>query len=72
MLYFDTDSVIYVSPTGQHLLPLGDFLGDLTDELNGGYITEFVSGGKPVLSLDKHILQVRNNIRTEPTLVKRR
>lgn len=45
VLYFDTDSVIYVSPTGAHLLPLGDFLGDLTDELGGGHITEFISGG---------------------------
>lgn len=45
VLYFDTDSVIYVSETGKHLLPLGDYLGDLTDECDGGHITEFVSGG---------------------------
>jgi hypothetical protein len=40
-----SDSVIYLSPTGEHLLPLGDYLGDLTDELDGGYIVEFASGG---------------------------
>jgi hypothetical protein len=45
VLYFDTDSVIYLSETGAHLLPLGDYLGELTDECNSGHITEFVSGG---------------------------
>ncbi|XP_053373006.1 uncharacterized protein LOC128546475 [Mercenaria mercenaria] len=41
-----TDSVIYVSRPGQYDPPLGDYLGELTDELDGGeYIVEFVSGG---------------------------
>ncbi|XP_044591938.1 uncharacterized protein LOC123270042 [Cotesia glomerata] len=48
VLYYDTDSVIYVS-NGNNDLPIGDFLGDLTDELEtygkGSYITSFVSGG---------------------------
>ena len=45
VLYYDTDSVIYVHKTGKPELPLGNYLGELTDELNGDYITTFVSGG---------------------------
>ena len=45
VLYYDTDSVIYVHEPGKPDPPLGDYLGDLTDELNGGYITMFLSGG---------------------------
>ncbi|XP_057335107.1 uncharacterized protein LOC130673909 [Microplitis mediator] len=51
VLYYDTDSVIYVSD-GSRDLPTGDFLGDLTDELEGygegSYISSFVSGGPKV------------------------
>ena len=49
VLYFDTDSVIYISKPGYPDLPTGDYLGELTDELaeygEGSYITEFVSAG---------------------------
>ena len=45
VLYYDTDSVIYVHKPGEPDPPLGNYLGDLTDELNGDYITSFVSGG---------------------------
>ena len=45
VIYYDTDSVVYVSRLGQFDPPLGDFLGQLTDELGGHYITEFVSAG---------------------------
>ena len=46
VLYYDTDSVIYVHKPGKPDPPLGNYLGDLTDELNAGdYITSFVSGG---------------------------
>ena len=45
VLYYDTDSVIYVHRPGEPSPPLGNYLGDLTDELNGDYITSFVSGG---------------------------
>ena len=50
LLYFDTDSLIYVSRPGTYDPPLGNFLGDMTDELEkpygaASYITEFVSGG---------------------------
>ena len=44
-LYYDTDSVIYIDD-GTLTIPLGDFLGDLTNELmDGEHILEFVSGG---------------------------
>ena len=45
VLYYDTDSVVYIHQPGKPDPPLGDYLGDLTDELNGGYITTFISGG---------------------------
>jgi hypothetical protein len=45
VLYYDTDSVIYVSKPGEPEPPLGNYLGDLTDELDGDHITAFVSGG---------------------------
>lgn len=32
-LYYDTDSVIYTCKDGEDTLPLGDYLGELTDEL---------------------------------------
>ncbi|XP_053117502.1 uncharacterized protein LOC128329802 isoform X3 [Hemicordylus capensis] len=45
-LYHDTDSVIYVSREGEYNPPLGNFLGELTNELPADqYITEFVSTG---------------------------
>ena len=46
VLYFDTDSALYIHRPGDKTPLLGDFLGDLTSELKPGrYITEFVSGG---------------------------
>ena len=46
VLYYDTDSVIYVHEPGKPDPPLGNYLGDLTDELDAGdYITTFISGG---------------------------
>ena len=44
-LYADTDSIIFGTTTGEDKLPLGDFLGDLTDEVSEGSMTHFVSGG---------------------------
>ena len=45
-LYFDTDSVIYRGKPGEAEIPLGDFLGDMSNELDDGdYITEFLSRG---------------------------
>ena len=46
VLYFDTDSIIYVSRPDDMVLPLGDYLGDLTSELDpGDSIQTFVSTG---------------------------
>ena len=46
VLYYDTDSVIYRQLPGQVTIPVGDFLGDMTNELDGeDHIVEFVSGG---------------------------
>ena len=43
VLYMDTDSVIYLYTDKP--LDTGDYLGDMTCELNGSFITEFVSCG---------------------------
>ncbi|KAK9720169.1 hypothetical protein QE152_g22256 [Popillia japonica] len=49
VLYYDTDSVIYISRPSEWDVPLGSFLGEMTDELEcyggGSYITTFASGG---------------------------
>ena len=45
VLYYDTYSVVYKWRPGQPSIAIGDFLGDMTDELDGDVITEFVSGG---------------------------
>lgn len=46
VLYFDTDSVIFTQKLGEWAPPVGDFLGDMTDEIpEGAKITTFVSGG---------------------------
>ena len=45
VLYYDTDSVIYAQKEGQPQIETGDYLGDMTDELDGDTIHEFVSGG---------------------------
>ena len=46
VLYFDTDSVIYTVRPGQPDIALGDYLGDMTNELDGDdIITEFTSAG---------------------------
>ena len=46
VLYYDTDSVIYISRDGQWEPEIGDYLGELTDELEeDNHIVSFVSGG---------------------------
>ena len=60
VLYYDTDSVIYVHEPCKPDPPLGDYLGDLTDELDpGDYITTFISGGP------KNYAYLTNNGKTE-------
>ena len=45
-LYADTDSIVFTSSTKDAYIPaLGDYLGDLTDEVPHGKITEFVTAG---------------------------
>ena len=44
VLYFDTDSIIYADD-GTKNIETGDMLGDMTDELSGKVITNFVSTG---------------------------
>lgn len=43
VLYFDTDSIIFTTEADKNP-PLGDYLGELTDELDGETIKVFVSG----------------------------
>nr|XP_049619738.1 uncharacterized protein LOC125994445 [Syngnathus scovelli]XP_049620140.1 uncharacterized protein LOC125994731 isoform X1 [Syngnathus scovelli] len=45
VLYTDTDSLVYTVKPGESVLALGDYLGDLTDELSNDSILEFVSAG---------------------------
>ena len=51
VLYYDTDSCIYLAENtpGEYKIPIGTFLGDMTNELEeygpGSYISHFVSAG---------------------------
>ena len=45
VLYYDTDSIIYLTQPDQPEPRLGNYIGDLTDELGGDHITVFASGG---------------------------
>ena len=42
ILYFDTDSIIHVDDNTKNV-KTGDMLGDMTDEISGKGITNFVS-----------------------------
>ena len=44
VLYFNTDSIIYVDNSTKNV-KTGDMLGDMTDEISGKGITNFVSTG---------------------------
>lgn len=45
LLYCDTDSIVFTVRPGEWEPPLGDYLGDLTDETPNNSITHFVTGG---------------------------
>ncbi|XP_060558044.1 uncharacterized protein LOC132718360 [Ruditapes philippinarum] len=45
VLHCDTDSVVFTSAQGEWDPPLGDFLGDLTDEVPNNQITRMITGG---------------------------
>ena len=72
VLYFDTDSV---SKDGEWEPPTGSYLGDLTDQLDGSYITTFASGGSKNYTYEtnqgKTVFKVRGitlNYRTLPKI----
>ena len=45
VLGYDTDSCWFYEQDGENTVPTGDILGELTDELGGGYITKWVGTG---------------------------
>ena len=45
VLGYDTDSCWFYEREGENTIPTGDSLGELTDELGGGYITKWVGTG---------------------------
>ena len=46
VLFFDTDTVIFTSQPNEWMLPFGDYLGELTNELDDDdHSTTFVSAG---------------------------
>ena len=46
VLYYDTDSIVYLTQPGHAEPRLGNYIGDLTDELGGDHTTVFASGGR--------------------------
>ncbi|XP_061764740.1 uncharacterized protein LOC133557872 isoform X1 [Nerophis ophidion] len=60
VLYTDTDSLIYTVNEGEVSLETGSYLGDLTDELGGDSIHEFVSAGPK--SYAYHTLQGKKTV----------
>ena len=63
VLYYDTDSIIFVSKTNDPEPPIGPYLGELTDELGGDYITTFVSGGPKNYSYRTNTNNVETKVR---------
>lgn len=46
VLYYDTDSVLFTQRPHERVLPLGDHLGEFTNDLDSGdHIVEFCSAG---------------------------
>ena len=63
VLYYDTDSVIFVSKPNDPEPPIGPYLGELTDELGGDYITAYVSGGPKNYSYRTNTDKVETKVR---------
>ena len=65
IMYGDTDSLVMIERPGEYLPPLGNYLGELTDEIDpkDGFIQTFVSGGPKnyamKLSNGKTIVKIR-------------
>ena len=45
VLGYDTDSCWFIGRKGRNTIPAGDSLGELTNELEGGYITKWTGTG---------------------------
>jgi len=64
VLYYDTDSVIFKKRPDQPDIPIGDFLGEMTNELDkDDYITEFASGGAKNYGYKTHKGKVECKVR---------
>ena len=64
VLYYDTDSIIFLQDEGQPNPTLGDYLGDFTSELDpDDYITEFVSAGPKNYGYQTHKGHVECKVR---------
>ena len=55
MLYFDTNSVIYTFKTVKPDIPIGDYLGEMANELDDDdFIVEFTTAGPKNYSYKAH------------------
>ena len=64
VLYYDTDSLIFLQDEGQPNPALGDYLGDFTSELDSDdYIVEFVSAGPKNYGYQTHKGHVECKVR---------
>ena len=63
MLYYDTDSVVFVRKPDDPEPPLGPYLGELTDELKGGHITTLILGGRKNLRYRTNTNKIGTKIR---------
>ena len=84
-LYQDTDSVVFQTRLGEWEPPTGDYLGQLTDEVDpkdGNYIATFVTGGcknyaykldtgKAIMKVRGITLNVRNSSLVNPSTLER-
>lgn len=61
VLYFDTDSVIFVERPGDPIVPTGNFLGDLTDEIALGWRCDTFACGGP----KNYLLRLRKGDETK-------
>ena len=64
VLYFDTDSLIYHWKPGQPELPLGNYLGEFTNELEpGDHIVEFAAAGPKNYAYKTHLGKTECKVR---------
>ena len=63
VLYYDTDSIIYLTKLGETEPRLGNYIGELTDELGGDHITIFASGGPKNYCYETNTGKVETKVR---------